>query len=270
MKMCANGFAALVFLSALVAQAETAPAVPEASDAVVAPRNAAQSKLPRPVKIQSKEEVRKAFSTLFNTTEPLVLDHKFGYFPKKSVDQVVVFDGMAAFKEFVTKEQVTIARIADFSNVVMPEAAVEAKFRNALKEHAAFCGADYVVIITDEQELEQNFVMDKLTPWVYGAVAFRKSQARLGIIPDAKLYREQAKTKIAGFLPGAQAEKAGLKIGDVLLSVNDVAFDNVAFWDTALRWKAGDKVKVEAERNGEKKQFEVELISMQSPGSAAK
>jgi len=165
---------------------------------------------------------------------------------------------------------VTIARIAYFSNVVPPESAVETKFRNVLKEHAAFCGADYVVIITDEKELGQNFVMDKLTPWTYGALAFRKARARLGILPDADLYREQLKTKIAGFLPGAHAEQAGLKIGDVLLKVNDVAFDNVAYWDTALRWKAGDKVKIAAERAGETKEFEVELIGLQSPATAAK
>jgi C-terminal processing protease CtpA/Prc len=68
-------------------------------------------------------------------------------------------------------------------------------------------------------------------------------------------------TKIVGFTPGSRAKESGLNVGDVIRKVDGEPKDGLFYWNKALRWKAGDKVKVEVEREGKTVELEVELTA---------
>jgi len=71
---------------------------------------------------------KKKFSKLYNTATPLQLQARAGPLPEKSVDQVVVFDGMAAFSQYITKETGDDARIGGLQQCCS-RLKSEAKFR---------------------------------------------------------------------------------------------------------------------------------------------
>jgi serine protease DegS len=84
-------------------------------------------------------------------------------------------------------------------------------------------------------------------------------KARLGIERDQAAAEEKV-TKVSGFLPSSQAEGCGLHLGDVIKKVDGlVPGGSELYWSKAVRWKVGDKVKVEVERDGKPMEFEVEL-----------
>lgn len=73
------------------------------------------------------------------------------------------------------------------------------------------------------------------------------------------------KAEIYSFTDDSLADDAGLQVGDVITAVDGNAvesYDDVV--DQLKDKKPGDKVKIEYERNGEKKEAEVELIDRSS------
>jgi TPR repeat protein len=63
-------------------------------------------------------------------------------------------------------------------------------------------------------------------------------------------------------IPGLACERAGLKRGDVILSINGADIENTsAFYALTERWEVGQKLKVEVLRQGRRKRFELMLSS---------
>lgn len=193
------------------------------------------------------------------TERPFVLDKGMNNLPPLPVEQVLLFDSLQAFHQFVAQEQVSVLRIGVFKRVVVPED--EAKFREVLRAHAAQCGADYVAVITDKREILQNFHSLPDDSLAYVSLAFKRVRARLGIVPDSDAARKRLQIKVAGFIPGSHAKDSGLRVGDVIKKVDDSIVDSIEYWNRACRWKAGDKVKVEVEREGQNLEVEVELTA---------
>jgi len=244
----------------LLVRGEYAPAAAPASQSlatVSAPEKATAAPAvtaPKPANL----EYAAAFAKLFKTERPLALREELGIFDAKPVEEVRVFESMAAFEAYLKKHRETIAVIGDFKNYIKPDD--EPKFRGVLRAHAAKSGADYLVMVTDEKELAKNFKIEPECPLVYGAIAYKRAEARLGIVP-AKEASEKGHTKVAGFMKGSLAKKGGLREGDLITKVDGNALDRSGYWRKALRWKAGERVKVEVERDGKIMEFEVELMA---------
>jgi hypothetical protein len=205
-------------------------------------------------------ELVQAFAKKYTIARPLDLREEFGVFPEKPVEQVRLFESMGAFQQFLKREgNPVVMSIGDFKNYVKPEDAD--KFREALHAFAAKSGADYLVLVTEKKELALNFRPERgcPVPLVYGALAYKRAEARLGINPSKEAGIDQL--KIGGFMPKSRAEKSGLRVGDVIKKIEGFEPDRAGYWQKALRWKAGEKVKVEVERDGKIMEFEVELIA---------
>lgn len=68
---------------------------------------------------------------------------------------------------------------------------------------------------------------------------------------------------VASLEPGGGAEKAGLKVGDVMLSINDLPVDTYSQLIGVIgQYRPGDVVKVKVSRGGEKLEFKVTLVNM--------
>jgi hypothetical protein len=203
-------------------------------------------------------ELVQAFAKKYKAVKPLELREELGIFSEKPVGQVRVFESVSAFQKYLNQSKETVLQIGDFKNYVKPEDA--AKFREVLHAHAAKSGADYLVLVTDSKELAQNFKIEPECPLVYCAVAYKRAEARLGIDPSKEAVQKD-QIKIAGFTPRSRAKKCGLRVGDIIKKVEGFSPDRAGYWQKALRWKAGEKVKVEVERNGKTLEFEVELTA---------
>jgi len=253
----------LVFSLTLVLRAETVPAAAAASqpvDVAAKTGNQATSVQATPG-LKIEPELVQVFIKKYKSARPLDLREELGIFPEKPVDQVRRFESVVEFQQFLSQSKATVLPIGDFKNYIKPEDA--AKFRDALHAFAAKSGADYLVVVTDANELAQNFKAEPGCPYplVYCAVAYKRAEARLGIDPGKEAVQKLDRIKIAGFMPGSRAQKSGLQAGDVIRKVEGYAPDRAGYWQKALRWKAGDKVKVEVERDGKTMEFEVELTA---------
>ena len=84
-----------------------------------------------------------------------------------------------------------------------------------------------------------------------------RQRGLLGIQLNA---RDGQPAEITAVNEGSGADEAGLKVGDTITSIDGSAVSEYAELRTELRKRfAGDKVKVEVERDGETKEFEVTL-----------
>lgn len=67
--------------------------------------------------------------------------------------------------------------------------------------------------------------------------------------------------EIVGFASNGNAEKAGLKTGDIIREVDGKSYDSVSAISSYISSKnVGDKVKVTVSRNGEEKTYSVRLV----------
>ena len=58
------------------------------------------------------------------------------------------------------------------------------------------------------------------------------------------------------------ADKAGIKTDDIILAINDVEVNTIAYFQHELyKYKVGEKIKITIERNGEEKTLVVKLGS---------
>jgi hypothetical protein len=191
------------------------------------------------------------------TDKPFILRGGLGEFSSNQPDELRMFDGMKAFLEFIKKEGVTVYPIADFAWIVVPDG--ELKYQDVVRAHAAKIGADIVVMITDPREIREHINASPMQRLVYCGLAYKQAHARLGIQPDTESMKKKH-MKIAGFLPGSRAQEVGLQVGDLVRSVDGAQFGSPGYWSKALRWNAGEKVKVAVERDGKPLEFEIELI----------
>lgn len=68
---------------------------------------------------------------------------------------------------------------------------------------------------------------------------------------------------VAALEPGCGAEKAGVKVGDVILSVNDLPVDTYSQLIGVIgQYRPGDAVKVRVSRGGDKMDFDVTLVNI--------
>lgn len=211
--------------------------------------------------IQKPEGKRKGplIRNKVNTKTPFALRSELGAFPSKPVESVRLFEGMSTFRQFTNQEKLTVRSIGDFKRRVAPDE--EMKFRDVLIAHAAKCGADYVVIVTDSEEIERELHLLPMDEVTYCAVAYKRAEAHLGFIPDKGAVQDSNQIKIADFTPGSRAKEDGLRVGDVIQKVDGTPPAGGPYWGKALRWKVGDKVKVEIERGGKIMEFDVALTA---------
>jgi S1-C subfamily serine protease len=82
----------------------------------------------------------------------------------------------------------------------------------------------------------------------------------LGVVPDYAT--EDVKgVRISGTSPGSPAEAAGLRDGDVIVKFGDAAIDSLYDLTDALkRGKAGETVKLELIRDGQRVEAEATLV----------
>ena len=193
---------------------------------------------------------------------PFTLKGGMDDFAAKPIENVKVIDGFAAFKSLTTTEKIVAWPIAEYASIEMPKD--EAAFRRALSSHAARIGADYIVIITNKNEILRTFP-SPLQQLCYCVRAYRRVVARLGIESDLAALKDDI-LKIKGFALGSHGHASGLAVGDVILKVdgekpgNNVTI-NHEYGAKTLHWKVGDKVKVEVERDGKTVEFLVELMA---------
>ncbi len=103
-------------------------------------------------------------------------------------------------------------------------------------------GADYAIILNDE-DLEKEIADFVLFPkFIHGVTS-----PKLMVL----LEEEAGKVKISGFPRDSVSEKAGMKVGDIVLAIDRApihAVDDLKI--ELLSWKKGDKVKVRVSRKG--------------------
>lgn len=192
------------------------------------------------------------------TTTPFVIKGGFGRLPEQTVEEVKAFEGEAVFRKMVDEKFLTVWSIGRFASATLPKD--EAAFRNVLRTHAAKIGADYLVIITDAAEIKRLFPAryDELG---FCALAYKRVPARIGVECDKEAAQEKI-MKVSGFTPGSKAGEAGLLVGDLIKKVEGtMPGSNEMYWQKAVRWKIGDRVKVEIERDGKPVALEVELTA---------
>jgi Peptidase family M28/PDZ domain len=80
-----------------------------------------------------------------------------------------------------------------------------------------------------------------------------------GVLPD---YGFDGKgVKLQGVLPGSPAEKAGLKEGDILLSLNEKDFEDVKGYSAIFfKLKPGDEITLGFDRDGQRKTVKATLL----------
>jgi hypothetical protein len=236
-------------LSGPAAPAPLAVAQPEIQEKSVTPATAPAVKKD----VAPKEHV---------VINPLVLKGGMDDFAEKPVEAVQVFEGTQAFQRFCAAEKIGAWPIGEYASAKEPKG--EAAFRQILCKQAAKFGADYVVVYTNSSEIKRLFpsALNQLT---YCARAYRRVAARVGFEVDPEAAKGDI-VKIKGFAAGSLGQAGGLKIGDIIKKVdgqqpgNNIML-NHEYWVKALHWKAGDKVKVEVERDGKIVELEVELVA---------
>jgi len=212
-------------------------------------------------KSASAASVKTVADEAINAT-PFTLKGGMDDFAGKPIESVAVIDGFAAFKRLTTTEKSVAWPIAEYASIQLPKD--DAAFRRVLAAHAAKIGADYVVIITNKNEILRMFP-SPLQQLCFCARAYRRVVARLGFESDPAALKDDM-LKIKGFSPGSHGRDCGLAVGDVVLKVdgekpgNNVIIDH-EYGAKTLHWKVGDKVKVEIEREGKTMDFVVELMA---------
>lgn len=207
------------------------------------------------------QESSESQSQKFDLKTPFVLKGGMEDFAPRAGEKVRLFPGMVAFQGFLNAGKISVWPIAEFATPYQPEN--EAVLKESLLHHASQFGADYIVVLKNPAEIRRKFPspMENL---VFCAVAYRRVEARLGFETDPAAAKEGV-VKISGFVAGARAEADGLRVGDVIKTVEDEEPGNSAelnngYWSKALHWKAGDKVKVKVDRSGETLELTVELM----------
>jgi len=137
----------------------------------------------------------------------------------------------------------------------------KAKYIEMLRTEAARLGSEYVVVITDVEELEKEMGVLPLEAVVYGALALKRATAHIGTIRDREAMEMEHKLKILDFTLGSRAKESGLKIGDIIKQIDGTEPEGSMYWKKALRWRVGEKVKVEVERDGKPFEVLVELTA---------
>ncbi|MBN2292546.1 MAG: PDZ domain-containing protein [Pirellulales bacterium] len=80
-----------------------------------------------------------------------------------------------------------------------------------------------------------------------------------------------AEAVVEGCAPGSPAQKAGLKTGDRILSVDGRKIDRATdLREAVARRYAGEKIKIEVLRNDQKMPFEIELVPPPAPAKLLK
>jgi len=190
-----------------------------------------------------------------NLRDPFVLKTGFEALPSGKPEMVQVFDGMAAFKRDADGKYAAWS-IAWYSVDVIPKN--DQEVRAALAAHAARLGADIVVVLRSPEEISRYMNAPDLENFVFCALAYRRVHAQLGI----EIAKEKNQTKVRGFKKVSQAADSGIKAGDIIKTVDGAPLDGTAtYWQKAVRWKAGDKINVVVERDGQPMEFQVELIA---------
>lgn len=197
----------------------------------------------------------------FTLSTPFVLKGGMDDFLARNDHPVRLFPGVAAFRGFLTASKQSVWPIAEFATPYQPEN--EGALREALLQHAKQFGADYVVVLKNPAEIREKFP-SPVESLVYCAIAYRRVEARLGIEVDPVVAKDGV-VKVAGFVKDSQAEANGLRVGDIVKTVQgeepgSSAMLNNGYWSKALHWKAGDKVMVEVDRGGQRVALEVQLI----------
>ncbi len=78
------------------------------------------------------------------------------------------------------------------------------------------------------------------------------TKVTLGIKPDYMYHFKGKGVKVGGVLAGQAAEKAGIKEGDIIVSMDDKPIETIyVYRDMLQTYKKGDKVKVVLTRKGE-------------------
>ena len=257
-------FTASVFLSVLHGESSPNVAASEQPNPAVA-KSGNQEPVAKPAKPAAPASVTEKDLGLtvpvkkIKTTKPFILKSGMDDFPAKPVAEVRLFDGWSTFQSF-TAGKLVVVPIGEFTSVVLPKD--EPDFRQVLINHAASFGADYVLLVTDSKELQRVFP-SPMNQFCYCARAYKRVTARLGIEGDLAAAKLDI-VKIRGFAPGSLAEQGGLRVGDIVKKVDgetpgNNVYNNHLYWSKALHWKAGDKVKVEIEREGKIVELDVVL-----------
>lgn len=96
------------------------------------------------------------------------------------------------------------------------------------------------------------------------SVGTEKRRVSLGTIPD--FTHKDKGFKIDDVLKESPAEKAGLKKGDIILSIDEIDINSVKdFADILKRYKPGDRIKIKILREDEDREVVVELIERFNP-----
>ena len=105
---------------------------------------------------------------------------------------------------------------------------------------------DVIIKVRSEgREFDANLETSKLPIYRISPEGLMRSLGFVGVLRDIT-------TEIAGVSPGSAADKAGLKAGDVFVSIDDVAIEK---WDdltSAVRPNAGNELDVVVLRDGQK------------------
>ena len=220
-----------------------------------------QAKATAPASVGENELGLKVPVKKIKTTKPFILKSGMDDFPETPVAEVRLIEGWSAFQR-ITAGKLIVVPIGEFTSIVLPKD--EPDFRQVLNNHAASFGADFVVLVTDPKELQRVFP-SPMNQFCYCARAYKRVTARLGIEGDPAAAKQDI-VKIRGFAPGSLAEQGGLLVGDIVKKVDgetpgNNVYNNHLYWSKALHWKAGDRVKVEVERDSKMMEVEVTLIA---------
>lgn len=113
-------------------------------------------------------------------------------------------------------------------------------------------GHDYAIILTDSK-VRQGIASYIVFPGYVKSITSPKLMVFLR--------EEEGRLKITGFPEGSVSEKAGLKKGDIILSMDGVRVKDVADIRLQLFYKQkGDTVKVRVLRNDREMEFEVNML----------
>lgn len=194
----------------------------------------------------------------FDTRTPFVLSGGLDDLPAKPAMAIRTFSSAADFRRFCAEEGHNVWPVGRFAADGIPRDAE--KFADILRAHGGEIGADYVVILTAPDEIRSAFhtQFDHLH---YGAMAYRRVSARLGVRFESAGAPQAL--RVASFIPGSQAEAAGIRLDDIIAEIDGTAAraDNEDYWKKALRWEPGQTVRVKVLRDRTPHEVDVTLTA---------